>query len=192
MSINQVLFGLCAILIIVGCTDEDRSPAGPGYPEYWTGEVTYSCGTWKDQRPDADYILADVAVYSSPPISDVIDMLRFHGAYIRHIFNVRLVRIIIDVDTLESLYPQDIKHAWGVPDPDSKLVKHLRVTYDHNVEKADSVAIQDLGVEIDRAYDFYFSVSADDKVIPGILLLPGVEHVLVDSYSCPLMDGFDY
>ena len=195
MSIKHLLFGVFTILIIAGCTDEDRSPAGPGYPEYWMGEVTYACGNWYGKRPDATHILADVAVHTSPPTKDVVNILRSHGAYIRHIFNVSLVRVIIDIDTLESLYYQDIIiHAWGVPDPDSKIVKHLIVSYDHAVEKQDSVAIQDLGVVIDRAYkcNFYFSVSADDKVIPRIFLLPGVNHVHIDGYACHSMDGLDH
>lgn len=127
-------------------------------------------------------------MHESTPISETIDVIRLHGGYIGHIFNVPMVRIIIDIDTLETLYPKYVRHAWGVPDPDSNLVKHLIVSYDHDVEKQDSTAIQDLGVEIDRAYDYFLSVSADDKVIPSILELDGVTHIYLDSYSCPFMD----
>jgi len=191
MSIKHLLFGFLTILFIVGCTGEDRSPAEPIHPDYWTSEVTYSYGSWREQRPDATHILVDVAVHASPPIADVVEILKSHGAYIQHIFNVRLVRIIIDIDTLESLYPQYILHAWGVPDPDSKIVKHLYVDYGRAVEAQDRIAIQDLGVVVEREYLFAFSVSADDEVIPSIRLLPGVKHVLVSGYACRL-DGFDY
>jgi hypothetical protein len=184
---------LGTILMVYGCTGRDTSPAAPEpvLPPYWTGDENYICGAWYGQRPESTYVLLDAAVSSPVPISEQIEILEAHGAYIRHVFNVSLIRTIIPVDTLEFLYPQVVAFARGVPDPDSYLVQHLVVLYDRAIQKGDSVALQLLGVTILReSYGHtFFTVSAEDGVIPQIRRLPGVTDVYLDSYACPLVEG---
>lgn len=193
MKLHHAIICLSTILVVYGCAGENRSPVTPEpvLPHYWTGDEDYICGTWDAARPESTYVLSDVAVTSSVPISEKIEMLRARGAYIRHVFNVPMIRVIISVDTLESLYPRDILHALGVPDPDCYLLEHLIVLYDRVIEEGDSTALQQFGVKILReSYTHtFFTVNAEDGVIPKILQLPGVTSVSLDYYLCPAADA---
>jgi hypothetical protein len=90
---------------------------------------------------------------------------------------------IDSVDALGS--DRRIEYALGVPDVDSHVIELLIIAYTREVGLADSTALQDLGVTI-RAemLGTYFSVSAEDDVIPLIRELSGVEGVGLDGFLC--------
>ena len=189
LALNHILLCIGAMIVIAGCTVDDISPVTPEstLPDYWTGDENFICGRWHDRRPDSTYVLTDIAVHSSVSISENLDLLKAHGADIRYIFNVPLIRVIISVDELESLYYQgEYLHALGVPDHDSYVVEHLIVSYDHTITEADSAALLELGVDIVReSYSRTFLlVTAEDEVIPLILQLTGVLHVSLDHFAC--------
>lgn len=175
------------LFLILGCSNN------PSTPPTWTGEVLLACGRWSgDSRPNATRMIADVALYPDSSVSvshRQIQFLLSYGCDLLHTFQVPLVRVEANIDSIEALeLSNEVDFVKGVENPESLVVNSVIVGYSHSIVQADIDSLEAAGAVIESVDRWFALISLEDSAIPVVRSISSVSYLTLNYFVCTALD----
>ena len=178
-----------ALAFSCGLACSGRLPTAPA-ATILLEEYRYGCGHWSPSVPPAERTLMDLFLIGGgeTPSAEHLEAIAAAGARFVRRFNGPAVRVVIDVAAVQALYDRGrgpVSRAATVPDRRSFPVRSW-VVFDRPVTPEDEARVEALGASIwNRLVSFNaLVVVVDDRQIPSLRALGGVEQVFYDGVFC--------